>query len=109
MRGQHALIAMRSKGYAPRIVWFDLEPDRLPMADDWQHETPAHAHLQLEPHDRIATLDLRCLVGLTVAVSGPDAEKVRRMADACKEASAGRVIAYCGGDYITDTAGHLHG
>jgi hypothetical protein len=108
MRGHHALIEMRSKGYAPSIVWFDLEPGRLPMADDWQRESPTHAHLQIEAADRVATLDLRCLVGLTVAVSGPDAALVKRVAEACEQAKAARVVAYSG-DYTTDTEGHLHG
>jgi hypothetical protein len=108
MRGHQALIDMRSRGYTPRIVWFDLEPARMPMAGDWQVNSPSHAHLQLEPADRPATLDLRCLVGLTVAVSGPDESLVKRVAAACKQAKAERVIAYSG-DYISDTAGHFHG
>jgi hypothetical protein len=108
MRGHQALSAMRSRGYAPRIVWFDVEPQRLPMSSDWEVNSPTHAHLQMDPADRPATLDLRCLVGLTVAVSGPDIALVKRVAMACKQAKAERVIAYSG-DYILDTAGHFNG
>jgi hypothetical protein len=43
-----------------------------------------------------------------VAVSGPDESLVKRVAAACKQAKAERVIAYSG-DYISDTAGHFHG
>ncbi len=93
MRGHEELIAMRLRGYAPRMVWIDAELNRLPMADDWHNESPAAAHLQLAPTENPATVDFRCVVGLDVWISGDDAKRVRGIRDACIAAQARRVVA----------------
>jgi hypothetical protein len=108
MRGHHALIEMRTQGYAPACVWLDVNEPRLPMPDDWQENSPRDAHLQLEARDRLSTLDLRCLVGLRVFVYGDVAKLVGATREACIAAGAKRVIAACP-DFTTDTEGHIHG
>jgi hypothetical protein len=108
MRGHKALIDMRSKGWKPSLVWLDADSPKLPMTDDWDMVSPMHAHLQLQATDRLATLDLRCLVGLTVFVDGNNTQRVIEARDACIKAGAERVIAYTA-DHISDTEGHFNG
>lgn len=108
MRGHQALITMRMEGYAPEMVWFDVDSPHLPMPDDWHHVSPNHAHLQLQPSDNLATLDLRCVVGLTVFVDGHETRRVVAIRDACIKAGAKRVIAYTE-DHLSDTAGQFNG
>lgn len=103
MRGHKALVAMRLKGRKPAMVWFDADYPKLPMADDWQEDRPDHAHLQIDRHENVETLDLRCLVGLTVFVDGQDVRRVVAVRDACIKAGAERVIAYAP-EHITDTS-----
>lgn len=92
MRGQRALEAMRRRGRVPDSVFIDVDDSRLRMADDWQVHTPALA--MLSPlRDKPSQADLRCVVGLTVFVSGADLKLVHAMRDACIRAQAARVIA----------------
>jgi hypothetical protein len=119
MRGHEALIAMRRQGAVPDVVWIDTDLARLPMADDWLEVTPRHAHVQLDPADSPARVDFRCVIGLTVSISGDDLKRVRATRDACVFAGAKRVIASTTkrigrGEFaafqlveLTDTDGHL--
>lgn len=121
MRGHQQLIAMRNAGAVPDVVWIDTDLPKLPMPGDWHEITPRHAHLQLDASDRLARLDLRCVIGLTVSVSGSDVHRVRAVRDACIDAKAKRVIAATttpiGIDEfiafklveLTDTAGFFNG
>jgi hypothetical protein len=119
MRGHEALLTMRRAGAAPSLVMLDTMPCPLASWRDWQHIDPTIAHLQLDAEDRPQRLDLRCVVALTVMVSGTDAELVQATAQACEAAGAKRVIAHAyrptgSGDLIdaepiftTDTQGQL--
>ena len=92
MKGHHALIAMRNKGKTPSIVFVETTNDRLRQAAAWQQLNPGMAQILIEPEDVPAMLDLRCVVGLLVSISGDCAELVGRVHDACLEAGAKRVI-----------------
>lgn len=119
MRGHLALIAMRQRGAKPDLVWLETNPERDPCCDDWLEITPKHAHLQFDPEESPARVDLRCVVGLTVSISGSNLKRVRATRDACIAAGAKRVIAsttrQIGNDEfpafqvmeLTDTDGHL--
>ena len=93
MRGAQALVAMRKARQVPAVVWLDAETERLPFADDWPERSPVQAYLQPAFGEIPRRVDLRCVVGLTVYVSGPNRERVHALRDAAIEANAGRVIA----------------
>lgn len=93
MRGHEALIAMRCRGKAPEVVFLATYTDRLRQWSDWHQLSPHMASLELEPIDRPSRMDLRCLVALTVVISGTNADRVSETAQACRDAGAGRVIA----------------
>lgn len=93
MRGHDALIAMRMRRVVPDMVFVETDADRLGQAAHWHHENPHHAALVIEPGDKPHRLDLRCLAALPVMVCGSDATRVHAVAQACREASARRVIA----------------
>ena len=107
MRGAQELVAARLKGFMPGLVFVDLDlpPIRIRAG-----------HIQIDPSDRLSSLDLRCIHGLAVAVSGVDLTKTRAIAGACAEAGATRVIATIhqdlgGGNLraieVTDTKGSM--
>lgn len=93
MRGHQALIAMRSRGRRPAMVWMDTDRDGLRCWSDWGRGSQTWAHLQIDPTDRPALTDLRCIVGLTVIVEGQNDERVEAFAQACRDHGAGRVLA----------------
>lgn len=93
MRGLQALVAMRKAGKVPGVVWIDAESEDLPFADDWPEQSQEHAHLQPANGESLRRHDLRCVIGLTVYVSGPYRERVHALRDAAIEAKAKRVIA----------------
>jgi len=93
MRGHEALIAMRRQGLRPAMVWIGTSPDASNLWRDWQRCSPAHARIQIDPEDRPAMLDLRWVIGLTVAIDGHDFDRVQAVADACQQHEAARVIA----------------
>lgn len=93
MRGHQALIKMRKSGSVPDIVWIDTWADYMPMADDWMKMNNAHAHLQVDPDDRIERLDMRCVHGLVCKIDGDEEKQVNAMRDACIRVGAKRVIA----------------
>lgn len=97
MRGHEPLIAMRMQGQCPRSVALMLFP-----AQDWVtkwDESPftyGDATVVLDEQDTKAVrrLDLRFLVGLDpVIVNGPYSDVTTKVADACLEAGAARVLA----------------
>lgn len=92
MKGQEALLAMRKAGKAPSAVFIETATDRLKQSSDWQHNTPGMAALLIEPDDIPAMLDLRCVVGLLVSISGDCEELVGRVHEACVAANAKRVV-----------------
>jgi hypothetical protein len=105
MRGGAELIADRLRGYIPALVNVDLNLGRLPISK---------ASIQIEDDDRLSSLDLRGVYGLTVAVSATDASRAHAVAALCTEAGAARVITTISQELrpgrfdcleVTDTAG----
>lgn len=102
---------MRRRGVRPSLVWIDTDPDVLRCWRNWPAIDPTMAHVQVESTDSTALLDLRWLVGLTVIVSGSDAQRVDSIGQACRDHDAGRVITASCADptrpaepmHITDT------
>lgn len=95
MRGSEHLIAMRSAGYKPRSVWVEM----LPMNSFAKSlirpaiKNDIDIHLELRDIETVSRLDLRCLMGLSVYVNGPNDETTQAVADACLKAGAIKVIA----------------
>lgn len=96
MRGHHALIAMRRQRAVPRTVFVDVDSDPFAQWRSWQTETPDKAHLLVEPSDAPRRLDLRCVVGLIVIVTGFNDARVEEVFEACRSAGAARVIGASG-------------
>jgi len=92
MRGHEALVAMRRRGVRPVMADISDGMDGLGCWRDWQDWTGT-AQIEVQPGDSISRLDLRCLVGLFVIVSGTDESRVKRLHDACVEAGASAVMA----------------
>ena len=92
MRGHEALLAMRMRGAAPDDIHIDTVPNGLWR--DWPEWNARHAHILIEPHENVALLDLRFVVGLLVFVEGELVGRVRDVAKACADAQARRVICF---------------
>lgn len=93
MRGHEALQAMRRRGKVPAIVFVATDRDATEHYRNWPADTPDMASILVERSEAAHRLDLRCLVGLTVCVSGCDEDRVGAVALACERAKALRVIA----------------
>lgn len=92
MRGHQQLLEMRRRGMATSLVWLQIGRDSLRTWAGWP-QWSGHAHVEVDPADNLATLDLRCLVGLTAMVCGfDDVDRVRQLHAACVAAGAKRVI-----------------
>lgn len=92
MRGHERIRRMRLAGWAPALVRIEVDM-RPPL---WRGAGPGFdpvPMVQIEPADVPRRLDLRCLAGLVVAISGCDAERVEVVSKACEAAGAERVIA----------------
>lgn len=79
MRGHEALTRLRLHGYKPRCIFVDDVQER--RTGIWDAEKSIEftqiPEVHIEPDDLIETLDLRCLHGTTVALSGPNVERLR--------------------------------
>ncbi|MEQ1692334.1 MAG: hypothetical protein ABMA00_13670 [Gemmatimonas sp.] len=97
MRGAANLIEMRKRRKAPAMIFLDADKERLPFPDWELHNVAGERtnimHLQPEPGESLGRLDLRCLVGMVVVISGKDAARVHAVRDAAIAAKAKRVIA----------------
>lgn len=97
MRGHDPLISMRLRGVKPRSVWISLFPVQSWVTEWDKHEaTRGDCTIELSPQDIAIAgrLDLRFLFGLdNITVSGPDDQTTTKVAEACKEAGAKRVLA----------------
>jgi hypothetical protein len=85
------LIDLRRQGYAPDMVYIDLD---FPVKHDrlWPFD-PQYPLLHIGPDENVRRIDMRCLVGLTVQIAGEDADRVQAVTEACINAKAERVIA----------------
>lgn len=96
MTGHQPLIAMRHDRRVPACVWLTDGPD--PSAGDWHmylncFDCRMHATISIAATDIPEALDLRCVVGLPVHVSGIRGEsRVRRLHDAAVVAKARLVV-----------------
>ena len=93
MRGHLPLIAMRQRRQRPTFVSVDVGEQPKWLCDHW-HELGLKAYILVEPSDPVERLDLRFLVKLTMHFSAhvDDAERARKVFDACIAAGADRVI-----------------
>jgi len=94
MRGMDNLRKMRMSKIKPAIVWVEM----MPMQEwtrQYTNEPGSSVDIHLDDSDikRIELEDLRALVGLTVAVNGPNTEETERVARACFDAGASVVQA----------------
>lgn len=88
MKGLPALLAMRSQGLRPPLVF--LETDAC-KPGDWARGIPP-LHLQIESREALHRVDFRPFVGLVVVISGSEPVRVRLAADRCSKAGAERVL-----------------
>ena len=87
MRGHDAIVAMRTKGRKPAIVFLNDHP----CDTDW-HQTGEHATVCVDG-DQPELLDLRFVQGLTVSISASTRDRAERLMSACKQAGASTVAA----------------
>jgi hypothetical protein len=95
MIGHETLIAMRRRGLKPDRVTVETDWDlglERECATEWHLVNPRSAFIFVQPADPVATLDLRCLVGMHVEVCGMDSARVRAVFAACVKAKASRII-----------------
>lgn len=83
MRGAVEFTKARLAGYVPGYVSVDLDFGRLDIRE---------GAVQIEADDRMSSLDLRCVHGLTVAISATNAARAHAVAQVCVECGARRVI-----------------
>ncbi len=99
MIGQEALVKMRIGGKRPSAVFID--DFQSSAAKDWSNpgarygETwePDHATIQIDSSDNIEALDLRCVTGLLVVVSGSTESRAKALFNSCKRHSAQMIVA----------------
>lgn len=93
MRGHQPILTMRSQGAAPRIIFIDDSPCCFKSWQTWHINTPDMAHVEIEPADLIAGLDLRFAFGMTVVITSPDRERLEILDRAFQMVPAARVVA----------------
>lgn len=94
MRGVEPLIAMRRRGKRPAVVFIDADagPRALPSWAQWQNVDGSMADVDIEASESLLRIDWRPFVGLTVHVSGSNADRVTAIAKQLTEAGAKRVV-----------------
>ena len=96
MKGHESLIALRMTGRRPAYVAIDVgdTPQSNRLWAMWSDGELGAAFLLIEPNDRPAMLDLRCVVGMLVMVQGYEQHErlIEATHEACKAAGADRVI-----------------
>lgn len=72
MTGHEELIAMRLRGYVPRLgVYLTVNRDPWPGSPADDPQTAGHiCCILVSPDEDVTRLDLRCLVGLKVLIDG---------------------------------------
>jgi hypothetical protein len=88
MRGHDPLIAMRQRGFRPRMVFIHCGRDDSKAATDWHETEPDHAHIEVPDGEFITSLDMFFVVGLHVVVTGQNRRRVQAVADLCHQSKA---------------------
>lgn len=100
MRGHEPLIALRRRGLRPLLAIVDMLPGYTEVTatrGGWHensHRGQVVAHVEVLEAESVGRLDLRCLVGLHVIVSGEDDAAVMRLHRACIDAGAVWVLSH---------------
>ena len=81
MRGHEPLIALRKTRKRPTTVFLNADHDNSPFPRwrDWHESRPGLPSVQIDPSDVPHRLDLRFVVGMTVIISGLDADRVHAL------------------------------
>lgn len=93
MRGHEKIAECRRRGHTPGLVWVLTDGYCDGMARLAAMGCPMVDHIEVKHSDNPKRLDLRCLIGLHVEVSGSDERRVAAVARACVEHGAKQVIA----------------
>lgn len=99
MRGHEQIAERRRAGYVPPMVWVLTDGYSEGIAWLRAMNFPLVGHIELKHSDNPKRLDLRCVIGLVVEVSGSDERRVSAVARVCIEHGAKQVIAA----YLTTT------
>lgn len=92
MRGHQPLIERRLRGWKTDAVFVaDVGLDALGCWRNWLRWA-THAHVELEPSDRMRRMDARFAYGLTVHLDAADAQRLQGLADVFMQAGAERVV-----------------
>lgn len=92
MRGHELLVAMRTKGRRPHLALIDILPAYSVFSAEWDRWTGGPAHIEVLESESVFRLDLRCVVGMAVIVSGTNGDRVDEVHGACKRAGAASVV-----------------
>lgn len=96
MRGHEPLITLRRRGYTPAVVWIDATgEDGLCLWRDWHRYAPPRPHIDVDPTETIARLDLRFLHGVSAVFLEIPADNPGRqlaMLDAIRAEGVRRVL-----------------
>jgi hypothetical protein len=97
MNGQNAIISLRLRGYAPSDVWvmaLDAEPQYFEATHPENLLANGFlAEIDVLPTDNPATLDFRCLRGLTAHVVGENPRRVRALFNRIQQFEPAQVLA----------------
>jgi len=93
VRGHEQIAERRRAWHIPPMVWVLTDGYCEGMARLRALGCPLVDHIELKHSDNPKRLDLRCVIGLVVEVSGSDERRVGAVARACVEHGAKQVIA----------------
>lgn len=93
MRGHEQILAARRKGRHPSLVWVACDGYNDGFTRLAALGCRPLDHIELKADENPKRLDLRCVIGLAVDVSGTNEKRVAAVARACVEHGARRVIA----------------
>jgi hypothetical protein len=93
MRGHEPLIALRRAGWKPAMAWVSVDGYSETFTNLSRLGFPPLDAIELAATDSPARVDLRCVIGMTVEVSGSDERRVAATARACRDFGATQVVA----------------
>lgn len=104
MMGHTDLIAMRGRGYAPKIVFINdypckIETEWLNPGERFGEKWPSTFCTISVHKDTISSLDLRFLVGLTVSISALDDRRGKALFEKVKRSGAKTVAIGIGSNF----------